>query len=118
LLDAAHNPAGAVALADYLLEAGWSDATLVFGAMRDKDAAGMLAPLCRSVSRLICTTAAGPRAATASELGAIASTISGCPPTLTIDAPEAAVRLACAGAAHVVVAGSIFLIGPLRGILR
>ena len=118
LLDAAHNPAGAVALADYLQEAGWSDATLVFGAMRDKDAAGMLAPLCRSVSRLICTTAAGPRAATASELGAIASTISGCPPTLTIDAPEAAVRLACADAAHVVVAGSIFLIGHLRGILR
>ena len=68
LLDAAHNPAGADALAAYITDAGWSDATLVFGAMRDKDAAGMLTPLCRSVRRLICTTAPGARAATASEL--------------------------------------------------
>jgi dihydrofolate synthase/folylpolyglutamate synthase len=118
LLDAAHNPAGAMALAEYLQETGWSDATLVFGAMRDKDASGMLTPLCRSVSRLICTTAPGPRAATASELAVIARATAGCPPPRTIDEPEAAMRLACADTAHVVVAGSIFLIGPLRGILR
>ena len=118
LLDAAHNPAGTSALAEYLQESGWSDATLVFGAMRDKDVAGMIAPLCPSIGRLICTTAPGPRAASAAELVAIARAVPGCPTTLAIDAPEAALRLACADAARVVVAGSIFLIGPLRGILR
>ena len=45
LLDAAHNPAGAAALASYLQACGWQGATLVFGAMRDKDVAGILAPL-------------------------------------------------------------------------
>lgn len=118
LLDAAHNPAGASALAEYLQAARWSDATLVFGAMRDKDVAGMIAPLCPSIGRLICTTATGPRAASAAELLAVARAVPGCPAALAIDAPEAALRLACADAARVVVAGSIFLIGPLRGILR
>jgi dihydrofolate synthase/folylpolyglutamate synthase len=118
LLDAAHNPAGTSALAEYLQEARWSDATLVFGAMRDKDVAGMIAPLCAAIGRLICTTAPGPRAASAAELVAIARAVPGCPTALAIDAPEAALRLACADAARVVVAGSIFLIGPLRGILR
>ena len=36
LLDAAHNPAGARALASYLREAAPAGVTLVFGAMRDK----------------------------------------------------------------------------------
>ena len=40
LLDAAHNPAGARALAEHLRDAGWTDAALVFGAMADKDAGG------------------------------------------------------------------------------
>ena len=118
LLDAAHNPAGTAALAAHLRETGWSDATMVFGAMRDKDLAGMLAPLAPVIARLICTTAPGPRAAPASQLTAIARSIAGCPAPVAIDAPEEALRLACGDAAHVVVAGSIFLIGPLRGILR
>ena len=118
LLDAAHNPAGTAALAAHLREIGWSDATLVFGAMRDKDLGGMLAPLSPVVQRLICTTAPGARAASASELANVARAIPGCPAPLAIDVPEEALRLACADAAHVVVAGSIFLIGPLRGILR
>src|SRR5262245_12433931 len=118
LLDAAHNPAGMEALTAHLRDIGWSDATLVFGAMRDKDLAGMLTPPARLIRRLICTTAPGARAASASELAAVAQTITGCPPPSTIESPEEALRLACADAAHVVVAGSIFLIGPLRGILR
>ena len=47
LIDAAHNPAGATALAAYLEEHGWRDATLVFGAMADKDVRGMLEALLR-----------------------------------------------------------------------
>ena len=42
LLDAAHNPAGARALAAYLRETGWTGCALVFGAMQDKDVGPML----------------------------------------------------------------------------
>ncbi len=65
LIDAAHNPAGATALAAYLEEHGWRDATLVFGAMADKDVRGMLDALLRPAhvwGRLVCTTASTARA--------------------------------------------------------
>ena len=45
LLDAAHNPAGARALAAYLAEWHPGGVPIVFGAMKDKDASGMLAAL-------------------------------------------------------------------------
>ena len=118
LLDAAHNPAGAESLAAYLRECGWSDAILLFGAMRDKDAAAMLGALAPEVRCIICTTAPGDRAATGPELAAIARRLA---PAISVEAvedPAAALDRACALGARVVAAGSIFLIGPLRGILR
>jgi dihydrofolate synthase/folylpolyglutamate synthase len=122
LLDAAHNPAGARALASYLNEAGDGDAsgrTLVFGAMKDKDVAGLLTPLMPLFDRVICTTAATPRARAAAELAAAARELSSAMQTIeSIDDPEAALRAACQPGLRVVVAGSIFLVGPLRGILR
>ena len=119
LLDAAHNPAGARALARYLEETGWSGTTLVFGAMHDKDVGGMLAPLLVHAARVICTTAASPRALPADDLAALARRVSdGRPRIQSISDPAAALSAACAEAKHVVVAGSIFLVGPLRGILR
>lgn len=116
LLDAAHNPAGARALASHLQEIGWSRITLLFGAMHDKDIAGMLAslaPLCESI---ICTTAPSPRALSAAELAAIAG-----PLARTVEAiadPGTALRRAMGMGRPVVAAGSIFLLGPLRDILR
>ncbi len=64
VLDGAHNPAGARALADSL--AAWFGAeplTLVFGALADKDAAAMLAPLAPRAARIILTASSSPRAA-------------------------------------------------------
>src|SRR5437899_1354456 len=49
LLDAAHNPAGAAALASYLTAQAGGPRPLVFGAMRDKDASGMFAALLPAV---------------------------------------------------------------------
>jgi dihydrofolate synthase/folylpolyglutamate synthase len=122
LLDAAHNPAGARALASYLNEIGWSGtpvATLVVGAMKDKDVAGILGPLLTRFARVICTTANSPRALGATELAELARTVSPGPAAIeAIDDPSAALRSACRPGARVVVAGSIFLVGPLRGILR
>jgi dihydrofolate synthase/folylpolyglutamate synthase len=119
LLDAAHNPAGTRALAAYLEESGWNRITLLFGAMRDKDARGMLGPLVPHCARVVCTTAPTPRAASAGELAVCAREVM--PASVPIDAiddPRAALERAAASGSSVVAAGSIFLIGPLRDILR
>jgi dihydrofolate synthase/folylpolyglutamate synthase len=119
LLDAAHNPAGARALAEYIRAIGWTDAALVFGAMRDKDIRGMLEVLAPSSSVLICTTPASRRALSADEVARLAATLPDPPPHIEIvAAPEAALEAAAQRRRRIVVAGSIFLIGPLRGILR
>jgi len=119
LLDAAHNPAGGRALASYLQACGWQGATLVFGAMRDKDVAGILAPLVPVVGRVICTTPDSPRAMPAADLADVVGRLRpGGAAVAAIPEPRAAAEAACAPGEHVVIAGSIFLVGPLRGILR
>jgi dihydrofolate synthase/folylpolyglutamate synthase len=71
VLDGAHNPAGARALAASLGEwFGDAAVTLIFGALRDKDAAGMLAPLTARARRVILTASSSPRAAAADALRA------------------------------------------------
>ena len=117
LVDAAHNPAGARALAAYLGELGWTDAALVFGAMHDKKSVAMLGYLLPVVGSIVCTTPPTPRAEPAERLAAIASELSGGPVHVEAD-PARAVALARTLSRRVVIAGSIFLIGPLRGILR
>ncbi len=116
LLDAAHNPAGARALATYLGQSAWTNATLVFGAMADKDAEGMLRELTPGVAAVVCTTAPSPRAESARHLAEVARTMSR--DVYVEEDPERAVAQAKALSRRIVIAGSIFLVGPLRGILR
>jgi dihydrofolate synthase/folylpolyglutamate synthase len=119
LIDAAHNPAGARALADYLRVTGWTGMTLVVGVMRDKDITGMLSVLLPCCSTLVCTTPPSSRALSAEALAAIAAELPSAPArVVAIADPTAALTYACQAGAQVVAAGSIFLIGPLRGILR
>ncbi|MGH9307985.1 MAG: bifunctional folylpolyglutamate synthase/dihydrofolate synthase, partial [Vicinamibacterales bacterium] len=119
LLDAAHNPAGARALAGYLREAGWTGSALVFGAMKDKDVAAMLAELAPVSEAIVCTTAASPRALPAAALADVARTVPGASWSVSaVPDPADAARAAAQVHRRVVIAGSIFLIGPLRGILR
>lgn len=118
LLDAAHNPAGAEALASYLRDRVWTDAVLVFGAMADKDARGMLHALAPAVRRVICTTAPASRASEAETLARIAADVTTADRVEAVSDPGAALARATALSSRVVVAGSIFLIGPVRGILR
>jgi dihydrofolate synthase/folylpolyglutamate synthase len=116
LLDAAHNPAGARALASHLQDIGWSRVTLLFGAMHDKDVPGMLAPLAAACETIVCTTAPSPRAMSASDLAAVARQV-----VRSVEvAPDFhdALHRSIALGRPVVAAGSIFLIGPLRDILR
>jgi dihydrofolate synthase/folylpolyglutamate synthase len=112
LIDAAHNAAGARALAAHLLAVAPGGVTLVFGAMQDKAITEMLSALAPVVVSVVCTAAPNPRAMTADELVLLASSLG-----LRAEAipdPVSAVGHACASGGPVVVAGSIFLIGPVR----
>jgi dihydrofolate synthase/folylpolyglutamate synthase len=110
VLDGAHNPAGARALAASL-DAYFGDTpmTLVFGVLRDKDAAGILQPLLGRARRVILTTSANPRAASPADLRALV------PPALpTAVAPSIGAALALAEETPsplVCVAGSLVLVG-------
>jgi dihydrofolate synthase/folylpolyglutamate synthase len=119
LIDAAHNPAGARALASYLRQTGWSGCALVFGAMRDKQVTRMLEELAPVCGALICTTPDTPRALGAGTVASLAGAVAGSSWSVTtIPRPDVALAHAARLHARVVVAGSIFMIGPLRGILR
>ena len=117
LFDAAHNPAGAWALARYLKREFPEPLPIVFGAMRDKDVALMLKTLLPAASGIVMTEAATPRAHSAADLAAIARKLA---PDANIDvepSPERALARAVERYPLVCVAGSIFLVGELLGIL-
>ena len=116
LLDAAHNPAGALALAAYLRAQPGPPLPLVFAAMRDKDAASMFRALAPAMGSLIVTRATHPRSADPGELSRLARSAA---PELPVSvesslprALETAWRLASPGS-RIVVAGSIFLLGDV-----
>ncbi len=113
IFDAAHNPAGAAALASYLRTLGGAKPALVFGAMRDKDVDGMLAILLPAVDRVVVTRPSSPRAA---DPDALAARVRAIDPSIAVEvvaSPADAVALASAGSKFVVVAGSIFLLGDV-----
>jgi dihydrofolate synthase/folylpolyglutamate synthase len=117
LLDAAHNPAGAAALAAYL-ESEQRGRTLVFAAMQDKDIEGILRALMPSVAHVVVTRASHPRSAPPD---AIAELVRRLAPALTVSTAEnAADALAAAWSTNssIVVAGSIFLLGDVVNELR
>lgn len=111
LLDGAHNPAGAGALARELPGiVGKRPVVLVFAVMADKDWAAMLAPLLPHVSRAV-VTRVGRRGA---DPGPLASALAARLPVEAVPEPRSALRLALAHAAPneaVLVTGSLFLVG-------
>jgi dihydrofolate synthase/folylpolyglutamate synthase len=113
VLDGAHNPAGAAALAASLTEwFGDTPLTLVFGALRDKDAPGMLAALAPRARRLIFTASSSPRAARpealrdAAPAGAAVELADSAPEALALAAREPRTPILC-------VAGSLSLLGDV-----
>jgi len=127
LLDGAHNPAGAAALAAALDEAFSFDRLIaVVGMLDDKDTAGVLAELEPVVTALVVTTNGSPRAMPAAALGEIAVEVFGEERVRVVarldDALDRAVASAEAdaafGGAGVVVTGSIVTVGEARHLLR
>jgi dihydrofolate synthase/folylpolyglutamate synthase len=113
LLDAAHNPAGAWALASYLKREFPEPLPIVFGALRDKDVSLMLKALLPAASTMVMTQPDSPRAHTAEELAAIARKLA---PRANIEVqadPARALSQAWTHCPVVCAAGSIFLIGNL-----
>ena len=122
LIDAAHNPDGADALADYLRQQHPEKLPLVISVMRDKDIDQILATLVPVSSDVIATRAPSPRAIPEDELArkvADAQTLLGRVPSVrAIADPAAAVAAALERSDIVCVAGSIFLAGAVRDTLN
>lgn len=113
LIDAAHNPAGAAALASYLQDTGSKKLPVVFAAMADKDLKNMIAPLTAVASTFIATTIPHARARKAEVLaGDIRGLVN--VPVEAIASPDAAVARALEQSRRAVACGSIYMIGPLR----
>jgi dihydrofolate synthase/folylpolyglutamate synthase len=113
VLDGAHNPAGAQALAASL--AAWfgdTPVTLVFGALRDKDARGMLAALAPRARRVILTASSSVRAARPEALrqalpaGTAAELADSAREALALAAREPRTPIVC-------IAGSLSLLGDV-----
>lgn len=119
LLDAAHNPAGAEALAAYLRDERLAPIPFIIGVMADKAVDGIAAALAPLASRVIATQAASPRAMPAEELATVFRRVAPATNVESVTEPRQALRTALTSATRaVVVAGSIFLVGPLREELR
>ncbi|HEX5686548.1 MAG TPA: bifunctional tetrahydrofolate synthase/dihydrofolate synthase [Ideonella sp.] len=120
VLDVAHNPQAVSALALNLDQMGFFPRTLaVFGAMRDKDLAGVMARIAPLVDHWHLTDLPLPRAATADDLAAQLRTLQGDKASCSTHAsPTDALAAALVGANptdRIVVFGSFYTVG---GVLK
>jgi dihydrofolate synthase/folylpolyglutamate synthase len=125
ILDGAHNPAGAAALAAALEESfSFERLVAVVAVLDDKDAAGLFEVLDPVVTSVVVTQNSSPRALPVDDLAAVAVEVLGdarveVAPRLD-DAIEAAVTTAEAelvGGSGVIVTGSIVTVGDARTLL-
>jgi dihydrofolate synthase/folylpolyglutamate synthase len=114
ILDGAHNPAAASALAAYLEETCRARVPVVFGVMRDKRADRMIAAIVPVTSHLIATAAASARAMPPAEVAAVVRNVAPMLPVFTADSPAEALARARPLGDPVVVAGSLYLAGEVR----
>lgn len=118
ILDGAHNPAGAQAvaqaLAALLQTEGRRQVPVIFGAAEDKDLSGVASALRPLASRVVLTRAAlSPRAAAPESLAPLFGSL---PVTLT-DTPAQALAALHPAEDLVLVCGSLYLLGEVRPLL-
>jgi dihydrofolate synthase/folylpolyglutamate synthase len=114
LLDGAHNPAGAAALARALEDLGVRRPTIVFGAMRTKRVSAMLREFAPLDPRFVFTRVDDPGAHDPQTLARTWRRLSGRGSRTALSPGRA---LAMADGDPVVVAGSLYLAGAIRGML-
>ncbi len=116
LLDVAHNPAAAEALAHLLAgERPAGETTAIIGMLDDKDVEGVVSPLNRHVDRWIAVTADSHRALPAAELARRLANVSN-RPCLIADTVEEALESARRYAGindRILVTGSFYVVGPV-----
>ncbi len=118
LLDGAHNPAGARALAESLADFRRQRLIMVLGVMCDKELSGMLASLLPLADLVIAVTPALERAMPAAELadacmaGGAAATGAG-----SVGEGLAQARAVAGPADLILVCGSLFTVGEARSLL-
>ena len=127
VLDAAHNPHGAKAVAEALEDSfTFNPLVGVVGVMADKDYEGVLAAFEHVFAEVVCTQNSTPRAMPAEELAEVARGIFGSDrvhvaPRLD-DAIEKAATLAETGGVYgsggVLVTGSVITVGEARAMLK
>ncbi len=118
LLDAAHNPAGALTLAAFLADRGFPRRPLIFAAMHDKEVRGMLAALAPLSSAIVVTRTSASRSTELDILARLARDAAGGIPVTCAASPSEALDLAWSISPSVVAAGSIFLVGDLLRLVR
>jgi dihydrofolate synthase/folylpolyglutamate synthase len=114
VLDGAHNPAGARALADYVLETYGRRLPIVVGAMRDKALDALVSALAPAAALFVVTAASTPRAVTPQELLAVSARVAPSIPAVIDARPMRAVMTAALHGSPVIVAGSLYLAGEIR----
>jgi dihydrofolate synthase/folylpolyglutamate synthase len=118
LIDGAHNPAGARALAAYVLETAGRPLPLVAGIMGDKAIDAMLAAFAPAASSFFFTAVQSARAARADDLAARARRLLPRITSVSCATPlDALERATASGDAPVVVAGSLYLAGEIRALV-
>jgi len=117
LLDGAHNPAGAAALAEHLASLA-TPFDLVFGTLADKDAASMAAALAPSARRVWLAPPDSPRALSVAVLAALPALAGATPASGAAEALERAFTAAVDRPPLLVVTGSLYLVGEARRWLR
>jgi len=131
LLDAAHNPHGAEAIAEALEDSfSFSPLVGVMGMMGDKDADGVLAAFEPHLAHLVCTQNSTPRSMSAAALGRAAVEIFGEDRVSVVadlaDAIDRAASVAesgddggyALGSGAVLVTGSVVTVGEARAMLK
>ena len=127
ILDAAHNPHGAKALADTLAnEFNFDEIVAVVGVFGDKDAQGILLELEPIVDHVIVTSSSSTRAMSSSELEKIASKIFGVDRVFEVSDLATALDRAVTDATRplsedtigIIVTGSVVTVGEARSYLR
>lgn len=119
LLDGAHNPAGAAALAEALAEIPRGRLFMVLGVMGDKELSGMLAPLLPLAAVVFAVAPAIERALPAAELALSCQRAgAGCVETAGAVAQGIARARAEAGADDLIlICGSLFTVGEARSVM-
>ena len=122
ILDGAHNPHGTKALAESLSAFYGSEKAIsfVYAAMGDKDYSNSLSMLAGSFpkARLFCCSVEGSARSESGEKLACRAKALGWKEVLAMDSAAAAIKAAIAFGEPVVVCGSLYFIGQMRGLMK